>query len=398
MKIISVDSDSLEKAFLTLPIFIYKNDHNWVRPLDKMITSVFNREQNGFFKHGDAHRWLVFDDNDQCVGRIAAFYDEKKAFTFSQPTGGVGFFESVDDQKVADLLFDTAKEWLTTQGMQAMDGPINFGENMVNWGLLVDGFHPQTFGIPYNPKYYELLFENYGFKTYYEQYCYRMNISEGLNPRLMKIAQWISRRPGYHFGHMKFDNLEKYVNDFMTIYSKAWRSHDNFKGVDVKEIKEIGTFLKRLADEKYFWFAYKDDEPIAFFAMIPDWNQILKHLNGKINIYSIIKFLYLRRKKTITRARCFVMGVVPEFQGSGVESAIFAQLEKVLDKQPWMTELEFSWVGDFNPKMELLYQSVGGKKASTLLTMRYLFDPSKSFERAPILHESMKDKAKGAKN
>ncbi|MDC1107190.1 GNAT family N-acetyltransferase [Prolixibacteraceae bacterium] len=398
MKIISVDSASLEREFLDLPLSIYQNDPNWVRPLDKMVTSVFSHKQNDFFKHGDARRWIVFDHKDKCVGRIAAFYDNKKAFTFSQPTGGVGFYESINDKEVAKLLFDTAKDWLIGHGMEAMDGPINFGENMINWGILVDGFHTQAFGIPYNANYYEMLFTHYGFKTYYEQYCYRMNISEGLNPRLMKIAQWISRRPGYHFEHVRFSNLEKYVQDFITIYRKAWQGHDNFKGVDVKDINKIGSVLKRLADEKYLWFAYKDHQPIAFFAMIPDWNQILKYLNGKINLYSIIKFLYLRRKKTITRARCFVMGVVPEFQGSGVESAIFAQLERVLDEQPWMEELEFSWVGDFNPKMELLYQSVGGEKTSTLLTMRYLFDQSKTFVRAPIIHESMKEKAKRAKN
>ena len=396
MQILKVNTSSERKKFLKLPYTIYCDDPSWTPPLDKMITSVFNPKQNDFYSHGDAMRWIV-EDKGKCVGRIAAFYDTKKAYTFAQPTGGVGFFESINDSSVAKLLFDTAKAWLYDQGMEAMDGPVNFGENMINWGLLVDGFHDQTFGIPYHAPYYESLFREYGFSTYFEQYCYRMDIVNGLHPRLMKIANWIARRPGYHFEHVSFDNLEKYMGDFMTIYAKAWKAHDNFKGIDPKELKKIGTFLKRLADEQYFWFAYHEENPIAFFAMIPDWNQILKHLNGKINLISVLKFLYLRRKKTITRARCFVMGVVPEFQGSGVESAIFAQLEKVLAKQPWMKELEFSWVGDFNPKMELLYQSVGGHKSSTLLTMRHLFDPSKPFERAPILHESMVEKAKGSK-
>ncbi|QZE14421.1 GNAT family N-acetyltransferase [Halosquirtibacter laminarini] len=397
MNIVEVTTSQLESVFLKMPTKIYSKDINWVRPLDKMIDSVFHRDKNGFYQHGDAIRWVVFNSEGICVGRIAAFYDKKKAFTFNQPTGGVGFFESVNDQTVADLLFETAKEWLQTQGMEAMDGPINFGENLINWGLLVDGFHCQSFGIPYNLPYYETLFRYYGFQTYFEQYCYRMDIDKGLSPRLMKIARWISKRPGYSFEHVDFKNLGKYVEDFMEIYRKAWKSHDNFKGIDPKDIKAIGSFLKKLADEKYFWFAYHNDNPVAFFAMTPDWNQILKHLNGKINLFSIIKFLYLRRKKTITRARCFVMGVVPEFQGSGIESAIFAQLEKVLEKQPWMKELEFSWVGDFNPKMELLYQSVGGEKVSTLLTMRCLFDSSKPFERAPILHESMIDRVKESK-
>ena len=115
------------------------------------------------------------NDSGQTIGRIGAFINENKCNTFRQPTGGVGYFECIDDQKAAFLLFDTAKAWLAERGMEAMDGPVNFGENMINWGLLVKGFMPQGFGMPYNKSYYLPLFEAYGFKVYFEQYTYHLD-------------------------------------------------------------------------------------------------------------------------------------------------------------------------------------------------------------------------------
>ena len=120
--------------------------------------------------------------------------------------------------------------------------------------------------------------------------------------------------------------------------------------------------------------------------MIPDLNQILKFLkNGKLNLINILKLLYLKKIKTMTRCRVLAMGVIPKFQGTGIESGIFWQLRQVMLKKPWYKEVELSWVGDFNPKMIKLFNSVGGKYAKTHETLRYLFDRSKPFKRLPII-------------
>ena len=143
---------------------------------------------------------------------------------------------------------------------------------------------------------------------------------------------------------------------------------------------------KLVIEEDFIWYVYYKNEPIAFFMMIPDLNQILKHLkNGKLNLWNILKLIYLRKRKAMTRCRVLVMGVVPKFQGSGIESGIFWQLRQVLLKKPWYKEMELSWVGDFNPKMIKLFDSVGGKHVKTHQTLRYLFDRNQPFERLPII-------------
>ncbi|HZK95200.1 MAG TPA: GNAT family N-acetyltransferase [Prolixibacteraceae bacterium] len=388
MEVIEVKEYSTIKAFHQVGHDIYKDDQNWVPPLEVLEDAAFDPTKNEFYKHGDGTRWILNDDNGKVIGRIGAFINGNRAYTFSQPTGGCGFFECIDDQKAANLLFDTAKAWLATRGMEAMDGPVNFGENLINWGLLVEGFMQQGFGMPYNKPYYLQLFENYGFKIYFEQYSYHLNHKEPFPERFWKIAEWVAKKPNFRFEHVRFDNIEKYIQDFVKIYELAWARFDNHQPVDLDDIRGMMKIAKLVADEEFIWFAYYNDEPVLLFGMIPDLNQILKKLNGKSNWWSILKFIWYKKIRTITRARILIMGVVPKFQGTGLESAVFWHMDKVMQRKLWINEVELSWVGDFNPKMMAIYQSVGGVHAKTHYTMRYLFDRTAPFERAPML---MKD-------
>src|SRR5690606_33473124 len=124
------------KLFHKVPHVIYKNDPNWVCPLEGMIESIFTPDKNPSYKNGDARRWVLLDEHNNLTGRIAAFYNMDKATIYDQPTGGCGFFECTNNQENANLLFDAARNWLKERGMEAMDGPVNFGENYMNWGLL----------------------------------------------------------------------------------------------------------------------------------------------------------------------------------------------------------------------------------------------------------------------
>src|SRR5674476_920401 len=160
MEIIQVIDKKTIEAFHELPLHIYKDDQNWVPPLRIMIEDIFNPRKNAGFVNGNAIRWLVKDDK-RVIGRIAAFYDRSKIEEGKEQVGNVGFFECFDDVEATRLLFDTAREWLKSEGFTAMDGPVNFGENFFNWGLLVEGFEPQGFGMQYNPPYYRQLFEKY---------------------------------------------------------------------------------------------------------------------------------------------------------------------------------------------------------------------------------------------
>ena len=160
MNIEEVTSRITRKAFHDTARIIYKNDDTWVCPLDREIESIFNPSKNVFFNHGEAARWLLYDQNKNLKGRVAAFIDRQTAFKQDQPTGGMGFFECINDKQAAFLLFDTAREWLKSKGMEAMDGPINFGETDKYWGLLVEGFTHPSYEIAYNHPYYQNLYES----------------------------------------------------------------------------------------------------------------------------------------------------------------------------------------------------------------------------------------------
>jgi hypothetical protein len=388
MQLIEVTNKKLINAFHQLPYSIYKHDKNWVAPLRMMIEDIFNPEKNNTLKKGKACRWVAYKEG-KLVGRIAAFYSSSYASQFDQPTGGVGFFECVEEQEVADALFNVSKDWLTAEGMEAMDGPINIGENFFHWGLLVDGFIPQTFGMNYNPDYYQKLWNNYGFKTYYQQFSYHLNItSPDLPERFWKIAAWTAKKPGYTFENFTFKNQETYIRDFINIYDQAWSKHDNYKPVDPQDLRDMINQSKLILEEEFIWFVYKEGVPIGFFMMIPDANQLIKYFpSGKMNLVKLLRLYYLKRKKVINRCRVIVMGVIPKFQKSGIESAIFYQLRQVLLRKDWYNEMELSWVGDFNPKMISIFEAVGGKKAITHLTLRYLFDREKEFKRSAIIED-----------
>ena len=255
------------------------------------------------------------NENGQFIGRIAAFINKKKAFSEKQATGGVGFFECIDNQSAATLLFDTAKKWLEQREMKAMDGPINFGERDRFWGLLVEGFeNPPVYANPYHPPYYQKLFENYGFKTYFEQYMFYMNVDNDIPLKVKEKSDRILRNKKFTFKHLQRNKMYDYAEDFRTVYNSAWEKHDNFKGMPSSQARAIMRKLKPIMDEELIWFAYYENEPVAFFIALPELNQIFKHLNGKLNGLGKLKFLYHKWRGTCNMAFGIAFGVSPKFQ------------------------------------------------------------------------------------
>ena len=388
MNIIEVLTPADRKNFIDFPKWLYRNDPFWVCQLDSMVESVFDPLNNHAFDHGEAKRWILKDSEGKLLGRIAAFIDNKRSSAYNQPTGGVGFFEVVENRDAAFTLFDKARLWLESKGMEAMDGPINFGENDNNWGLLVEGFMQQGFGMPYNKKYYRTYFEEYGFRNYFEQYSYHRDARDSNNEivqfpvRIMKIAEWISKRPGYSFRHFEFREKGKYINNIVEIYNSTWSVFkEDFTPLDQAILNESFDKAKLIIDEELIWFAYFNDRPIAFFVLYPDLNQILKHFNGKLTLWNIIRFAYFKITHEMTRVRAVVGGVIPSHQNSGVESAIFLHIYEAFKKKPWFKELELSWVGDYNPKMIAIYEALGARKAKTHVTYRYLMNKKRKFRR-----------------
>ena len=198
----------------------------------------------------------------------------------------------------------------------------------------------------------------------------------------MKIAEWLSKRPGYSFRHFEFRNKEKYIKDIVEIYNSTWSVFkEDFTPLDPAFLEESFKKAKPVIDEELIWFAYFNDKPIAFFILFPDLNQILKHFNGKLNLWNMMRFVYYKMTHKMTRMRAVVGGVHPSYQNSGVESAIFLHLYKVFKKKPWFKELELSWVGIIIPRMIAIYEALGAKKAKTHITYRYLINKNLAFIR-----------------
>jgi hypothetical protein len=385
MKLTRVTDRKTRKGFLNTARVIYKNDPVWVCPFDNEIEAIFDPVKNSYFKHGEAERWILADDNNNLIGRVAAFIDRNLAYTYEQPTGGMGFFECINSQSAAFLLFDTAKEWLTEKGMEAMDGPINFGETDKYWGLLVGGFTHPSFEVPYNHSYYQDLYESYGFKIYYKMEGFHLEIKKPLPERFRKIAEWVANKPGYEFRHFTWKDQERYTQDFASVFNEAWASFKiHFEPLSAEYIRGVLQKAKAIIDEEFIWYAYFEGKPIAIYLMFPDLNQILKRMNGKLNLFTMLKFLYLKKRKTMTRAKGLLMGVIPKFQGLGIESVFILKVQDTFEKKPHYQEVEFSWVADFNPKMRKIFISVGSVPVKNYITYRYLFDRTKEFKRYPI--------------
>ncbi len=372
MVVTEVKSKRSSKDFLTAGKVIYKHDPIWVCPLDENIEAVFDAQKNNFFQHGKCTRWTIKNDTGALIGRIAAFINEKKAYQDEQATGGIGFFECINDETVAFKLFDTAQNWLKAQGMQAMDGPINFGENDSFWGLLIEGFTAPSYGMNYHPPYYKAFFENYGFYTLYQQLTNHLEVYNPFPERFTKIANWVAKKPGYEFRNLDIKNIDAFAADFMEIYNDAWHDFKGFTPINNKTILETFKKMKVIMDPKLIWFAYIDNEPAAFVIILPDANQMIKGLNGKLNLIGKLKFLY-RRYKGVNRMRAVVMGTKQKFQKHGLESAIFIKLKEYVYPLNQYHELELSWVGDFNKKMLALHEAMNTKFGKKHLTMRYLF-------------------------
>ena len=384
MKIREVQSARDRKEFLELPVRLYKGDENWIRPLDKDIEKVFDPKENKLFRNGEATRFLAEIDG-KVSGRIAVFIDHKASKKEDQPTGGIGFFECIDEKELAFAMFDKCRAWLEEKGMEAMDGPINFGERNNWWGLLVDGFTPANYCCNYNHAYYQQFFEDYGFELYFNQYTYYREVEEELSDKIKAKTDRIFANPDYTFDHFRKSKMEKYADDFLEIYNKAWVKHGVGK---LKKAQAMAVFkqMKPVIDERIVLFAYHKGEPAAFFIMLPELNQLFKYVNGKLDLLGKLKFVYHKWKGSCTKMFGVVFGVVPEHQGRGLEGAIVGYSSTMVQGgRTNYVDFEMNWIGDFNPKMMKLCENVGGRICKTHKTYRYLFDRNKPFKRHPII-------------
>ncbi|MDH5608922.1 MAG: hypothetical protein OEY56_05545 [Cyclobacteriaceae bacterium] len=387
MQVFEVKDRGSIREFFRFAVRLYRSTPQWIQPIENEIESLFNPAKNKLLKDGACKRWLLKNDNHETMGRIAAFVNNATASKDNeQPTGGIGFFECVNDHKAANLLFDTAKNWLAINGMQAMDGPINFGDRNAWWGLLVEGFDIEpNYQCNYHFPYYQNLFENYGFQVYFKQYTFGRNLMEPLSDTNAKKAEAIIQNPDYSFRHLDKTKLAQHALYFMKIYNAAWTGHTGVTAMNETQALSLIRQMKPIMDERVIWFGFYKGEPIAFFVNLPEVNQIFKYVRGRLNVWGKITFAYHQWRKTNKKLMGLVFGIDPAHHGKGVDAAIVQAFRKMVQEDyPRYVTFEMNWIGDFNPKMINVARRVGGDIIKTHHTYRYLFDRHREFKRMPV--------------
>lgn len=380
MQITEVKDNKTIKAFLNLPYSIYKEDKNWIPHLKQDIEKVFDPAQNEAHKNGIITRWIVKDKNT-VIGRVAAFINNEKP-----NDGGIGFFESTNNVEVSTLLFDTAKAWLQENGATLMDGSVNFGEKNMFWGVLTENFtDPSSYSMNYNLSYYKDLFEAYGFGVYYNQLMYRRDISTPVRPIFLRKYDRIIEDGNYSIANVSGLSLNQIADDFRTVYNAAWGGHDGFKDMHENTARKIMASLKPIYDPNIMIFVYYKKKPIAFYINIPELNEVFKHVNGNLNLWGKLKFLYYRKFAPPTTMVGIVFGVDRKFQSKGVEGAMIKWSQLNIAENATYNQTVLTWIGDFNPKMLKVCDNLGAEVYRKYATYRYLFDRNIPFTRCPII-------------
>lgn len=355
------------KQFHRVSEKVYAGDKNYIQPLTSDIEEVFDPSRNPAFADGEAIRWVLWQNNEP-VGRVAAFYQKKNN---GEKMGGMGFFECIDDQLAAFELFDTCSKWLQDHGMTYMDGPVNFGDRDSFWGLLIEMKSYPSYREAYQPTYYKAFFENYGFEKIIEQKTCDITEKEFNYERFSKLASRVMSNARYRFETLDFSRLDEYAADFVRIYNEAWAHHEDFKPVNREKILERLKKVKPVLPQDFAIFAYADDRPIGFYISILEVNQVFRHFSGKLNLWNMLRFLWMR--KNINKVRGIIFGVVPDFHNLGIETGMIMKFRESIRKNPHIKVAELAWIGDFNAKMLSMLESLGAYTTKTHYTYRKNF-------------------------
>lgn len=382
----TINSKTDEQLFFKLPQQIYCQDPNWVEPINTDLKQIFSPAHNKSLKNSVLKRWIVLK-NTQVVGRIAAFYNPRyrNMGDGDLQVGGIGFFECIEEQNVANMLFQEAQKFLTEQGCQAMDGPINLGERDKFWGLLVEGFTRPLYGMNYNPAYYQKLFENYGFRPFYYQLCFGIKqLQTWQQARMQTVYEHICQDKNYTLRTLNQHNLWQFAQDFVHIYNAAWAKHQGNKQLHSKQVYAMLQKMRFVIEPGLSYFAYYKDEPVAMMINLPDLNFYFKDFAGRLGWWEKLQFLWKKRFHKPDKIVGMVYGVHPKVQGKGVDALMIMEFKNFVQRRTKYTQYEMQWIGDFNPKMLSVAEKITPTITRKLATYRYLFNPQTEFHRHPI--------------
>ena len=359
LKEVKTDKDLL--AFIRFPWELYKGDPFWVPPL---IKDQLQKLSSGhpFHSHSEMTLYLAHLEG-RVVGRIAGIIDHNYVDFHQEKAGFFGFFESIPEAEVAETLFLQIRSWLKDRGMEKMVGPVNPSTND-ECGLLIDGFESSPcLMMPYNPRYYSDLAEGIGFQKAMDLYAYLLEETTFNLDRLNRITEKLGKRePQLHIRPINLKDLDRELTIIKSLYNQAWSKNWGFVPLTEAEIDDLGKNLKPLVVPDLVLFAYWGEEPVGFSVALPDYNEVLKHLNGKIGLLGGLKFLYYSKK--IHKIRVMLLGVAHAFRKKGIEGFLYVETFK-RGIQKGYYRAECSWILESNPLMQHGLEAMGGKRYKT---------------------------------
>jgi len=351
-------------TFVHLPWAIYRNHPLWVPPLKFDVRNRLDRAKNPFFEHADAEYFLAFRDGDP-VGRITAHYDRNFNRFQHNEWGMFGWFEARDDPLVAGALLDAAEEWLRGRKRDRMVGPLSFSTNDQDAGLLVDGFDREPLILnQWTQPYYPALLEGAGLTKAMDLYMWELWVDDraSVHPAIMRMAEEVKTKHGIDVRGMRKRDLRSEVDRFLEVYNEAWERNWGFVPLTDEEVRHYAKELKPILDENWAFIAEKDGETVGAALTLPDYNQVLKHLNGRLLPIGWAKALYWRRK--INRVRVFALGVKAKHQHTGVAAKLYTEHFDSAARTPQKGG-EMGWILETNKSMNRAMEGMGGKIVST---------------------------------
>jgi len=351
-------------TFVHLPWAIYRNHPLWVPPLKFDVRNRLDRAKNPFFEHAEAEYWLAFRDGDP-VGRITAHYDRNFNRFQHNEWGMFGWFEARDDPLVAGALLDAAEEWLRDRKRDRMVGPLSFSTNDQDAGLLVDGFDREPLILnQWTQPYYPALLEGAGLTKAMDLYMWELWVDDraSVHPAIVRMAEEVKTKHGIDVRGMRKRDLRSEVDRFLEVYNEAWERNWGFVPLTDAEVRHYAKELKPILDENWAFIAEKDGETVGAALTLPDYNQVLKHLNGRLLPIGWAKALYWRRK--INRVRVFALGVKAKHQHTGVAAKLYTEHFDSAARTPQKGG-EMGWILETNKSMNRAMEGMGGKIVST---------------------------------
>ena len=359
VKIKKVENEADKMRFIKLPWKLYKNDKFWVAPLIFDVRNNLNPKKNPFFQHSEMDLFLA-ESNGKPVGRIAAIKNDNHNSFHKDKTGFFGFFETIDDEEVSDLLLDTACGWCKDKGFDKIMGPMNPSTND-ECGLLVNGFDSNpVIMMTYNPPHYEKKITDFGFSKEKDLYAYYIPVevikNEKLMAKLERVAKIIRSREGVVTRKVNMKDLNNEIHRIEEVYNNAWEYNWGFVPMTTAEFDYIGKNIKAIVDPDFVIIAEINGVPAGFSLSIPDLNQVLKKMNGRLLPFGIFKLL--SGKKKIDMVRIIIMGVKHEYQKKGIDSVFYLETIKEGNRKG-IKAGEISWVLEDNMPMRQTAENLG---------------------------------------